>query len=122
MRYRIPAPSCAGDVPGQRGNPELLPGSPESCEMPIVRSPWQGKPTRFIYSVDQFCDRERRPWAALMKSDVETGTMTEWRAPPRCFVGEPCFVPRGAAEDDGVLIVLQFDAGRQRSALLLMDA
>ena len=53
-----------------------------------------------------------------MKSDVISGVLTYWQAPPRCFISEPCFVPAGAGEDEGWILVLQFDAGQNQSALL----
>eukprot|EP00928_Gymnodinium_smaydae_P005327 TRINITY_DN11818_c0_g1_i2.p1 TRINITY_DN11818_c0_g1~~TRINITY_DN11818_c0_g1_i2.p1 ORF type:complete len:537 (-),score=48.20 TRINITY_DN11818_c0_g1_i2:141-1517(-) len=122
MRYRMPMPKFSGDFSDVKYVPTLLPGSPDSCEMPIVRSPCQGVESRFIYTVHQFCDKQRRPWGALMKSDTVTGALAEWRAPARCFIGEPCFVSRGASEDDGYVLVLMFDAAKQRSGLLAFDA
>jgi len=123
MRYKLQRPTGAGKI-GDKGSPQILPGSPDCCEMPIVRSSCQNKRQRFIYSVDIACDaHSRRPWAALMKSDTETGNRTEWHAPDHCFVGEPCFVPRSdSSEDDGWVMLFMADTATARGALLLLDA
>lgn len=123
MRYKLPTPRSAGEVPG-RGSPELLPGSPDSCEMPIARDNMQGQMRRFVYSVNVACDAGHiRPWSGLLKTDVSTGELSEWRAPARCFVSEPCFIPRGSnAEDDGWVAELMFDGAKGRSVLVLLDA
>jgi len=121
LQYRMPLPTRAGRQDGLR-EAVVLSGSPDSCEMPVVRAPCQNQPQRFIYSVDMSCDAQQRPWSALMKSDVISGVLTCWQAPPRCFISEPCFVPAGAGEDEGLILVLQFDAGQNQSALLLLDA
>ncbi len=60
---------------------------------------------------------------ALLKLDLKTGRSKSWSAPRNC-VGEPTFVadPEGLCEDDGVILTLVVDAGRQASALAVLDA
>jgi carotenoid cleavage dioxygenase-like enzyme len=70
----------------------------------------------------------------LVKVDVADGTEQVWRE-PRCFAGEPVFVPRATEtgdaeegrdagtdeEDDGIVLSVVLDADRERSFLLVLD-
>ena len=74
----------------------------------------------------------RWPWTGLVKMDLDTQRMEAWRAPPRCFLGEPAFAPKhrrggdgqqaAAAEDCGWLLVLCADQAARRTSLLVLDA
>jgi carotenoid cleavage dioxygenase-like enzyme len=97
------------------------------CEFPRVDERLLGRPHRFGYVAargpEQGDDRMPR-WTALRRYDLERG-----RSETRAFgagngVGEPLFIPRqaGAAEDDGWVIVLAYDAGRDSSDLHVLDA
>ena len=35
----------------------------------------------------------RWPWTALIRCDLQLETYASWQAPPRCFLGDPTFVP-----------------------------
>jgi carotenoid cleavage dioxygenase len=61
---------------------------------------------------------------AVVKHDLVRGTSTTRAFGPGHEVGEFVFVPRDAdaAEDDGVLLGLVYDAATDRSDLLLLDA
>eukprot|EP01062_Namystynia_karyoxenos_P016688 TRINITY_DN16117_c0_g1_i1.p1 TRINITY_DN16117_c0_g1~~TRINITY_DN16117_c0_g1_i1.p1 ORF type:complete len:560 (+),score=123.51 TRINITY_DN16117_c0_g1_i1:74-1681(+) len=132
-RMRLPAPAAPGQqTPQRRVERLVIPGSPLSCEMPVVRPGRLGQPHRFIYCVDTVADPSghpsQRPWAALVKLDTLLSQQTRWACPPRSFCGEPVFVPRreeapgGADCDDGWLLSLVFDAAKGRSSLVVLDA
>jgi carotenoid cleavage dioxygenase-like enzyme len=61
--------------------------------------------------------------SALAKLDVEGGARLGWSA-PRCYAGEPVFVPApdARAEDDGVVLSVVLDGAAGRSFLLVLDA
>jgi all-trans-8'-apo-beta-carotenal 15,15'-oxygenase len=58
----------------------------------------------------------------IARVDVESGTVTTHDFGANGYAGEPLFVPTGSAEDDGVVVVLTFDAAEQRSAIVGLDA
>ena len=63
---------------------------------------------------------------AFLRLDTLTGQVQKWAPGPKCFCEELVFVPRepdqdAAAEDDGVLLGMVFDAGTQRSSLAVRD-
>jgi beta,beta-carotene 9',10'-dioxygenase len=59
----------------------------------------------------------------IVKVDVSNGGETSW-SEPDCFPGEPVFVaaPQASEEDDGVLLSVVLDGGRESSFLLVLDA
>jgi carotenoid cleavage dioxygenase-like enzyme len=59
----------------------------------------------------------------IVKADVELGETTTWHE-PGCFAGEPVFVgaPGAEGEDEGVLLSVVLDSGRDGSFLLVLDA
>ena len=61
---------------------------------------------------------------AVVKYDRATGGRTEWRSGPAGHVGESVFAPDpgGAAEDDGWLLNAVYDAQRDTSDLVVLDA
>lgn len=62
------------------------------------------------------------PLQGIMALDVPTGRQKLWLAGSRGFVSEPVFVPRGAAEDQGWLITFVYNAARQCSDIVILDA
>ena len=59
----------------------------------------------------------------VVKADLQERTRSTWRE-PGSYPGEPVFVaaPDAEGEDDGVLLSVVFDAGREASYLLVLDA
>jgi len=66
------------------------------------------------------------PLQGVLKVDVTTGHQDFHSFAPRGFVGEPIFVPRNAgaigAEDDGWVLVMVYDAAKDRSDVVILDA
>jgi carotenoid cleavage dioxygenase len=63
-------------------------------------------------------------WSSVKKFDLERGTSEERHFGAGNGVGEPLFVPRsaGAEEDDGYVLVLNYDQRRNASAFFVLDA
>lgn len=58
----------------------------------------------------------------IVKHDLATGASTRFEAGPGRSPGEASFIPAGAGEDDGYLVTFVYDAGTDRSDLVLLDA
>ena len=67
------------------------------------------------YGDDQFSE-------SILKHDFERGTVDTFIAGPGRSPGEASFAPVGAGEDDGYLITFVYDAGTDRSDLVIIDA
>jgi all-trans-8'-apo-beta-carotenal 15,15'-oxygenase len=100
-----------------------------SCEFPVVHPNWVGRPTRFLFMGATHHATGNAPLQAVWKVDLETGDRQLWSAAPRGFINEPVFVPRPTtsetstmAEDDGWLLVMVYNAERDRSELVILDA
>jgi carotenoid cleavage dioxygenase-like enzyme len=90
-------------------------------ELPRIHPEHDARRHRHVYGAGasegaHFLDR-------VMKVDVARDVVRTW-GEPRCYPGEPVFVPRpgGRHEDDGVVLTLVLDAARGRSALVVLDA
>jgi carotenoid cleavage dioxygenase-like enzyme len=97
------------------------------AEFPRVDERLVGRRHRFGY----VAARERaeaegsRPlFTAIRRYDLETGATQTRQLGSGNGAGEPLFVPRGAgaAEDDGWVVVLAYDAARNASEFLVLDA
>jgi all-trans-8'-apo-beta-carotenal 15,15'-oxygenase len=95
-----------------------------TCEFPTLHPNRVGQPYRYLYMGAAEAPAGNAPLQAVLKIDWQTGERQIWSAAPRGFAGEPIFVPRpgGAAEDDGWLLVLMYDAANHRSDLVILDA
>lgn len=96
------------------------------CEFPTMHPEKVGRPYRYVYLGAAHNPTGNAPLQAVLKVDLETGERQLWSAAPRGFTGEPIFVPRSsepnAAEDEGWLLLLTFNAKRERSELVILNA
>jgi all-trans-8'-apo-beta-carotenal 15,15'-oxygenase len=103
------------------------------AEHPKVNPAWAGRPTRFVWFTAAAPGANPPgmpgPPQAIMKLDTLTGATQAWVPGPRVFAEEVVFVPvggvggpGGAAEDDGWLLAMTFDAATNTSALVILDA
>lgn len=106
------------------------------CEFPSIHPAHVGRPYRYVYLGAAHNPDGNAPLQAVLKLDLETGERQLWSAAPRGFGGEPVFVPRSpsayqnnlptanynGAEDDGWLLTLIFNAERECSELVILDA
>jgi carotenoid cleavage dioxygenase-like enzyme len=96
-------------------------------EFPRVDQRRVGRRHRFGYTAAREPEQNQgaQPvWTAVRKYDLERGTMETRRFGAGNGVGEPIFVPRtdSAAEDDGWVLVLAYDQGRNASDFWILDA
>jgi all-trans-8'-apo-beta-carotenal 15,15'-oxygenase len=98
--------------------------APRCCEFPTLHPNLVGHTYRYAYLAAAHAPTGNAPLQAILKHDWQTGERYLWSAAPRGFVGEPVFVPRpnGSAEDDGWVLVLVFNAERERSEVVILDA
>lgn len=106
------------------------------CEFPYVHPAKAGRSYRYSYLAAAHASEGNAPHQAILKCDLETGDRAVWSAAPNGFVGEPIFVPRSpsafanglptselsGAEDDGWVLTMVYNADRQRSAVVILDA
>lgn len=94
------------------------------CEFPALHPAYVGRPYRYVYLGAAHTGEGNAPLQGVLKADLATGERQFWSAAPRGFAGEPVFVPRpqGGDEDEGWVITLVFDAERDRSEFVILDA
>jgi carotenoid cleavage dioxygenase len=102
-----------------RASEELLDDRP--TEFPRMNETLQGRPNRYGYAVDIGDVFEP---GDTVKYDLADGTTETLAHGPGRFSLEPVFIPRagGSAEDDGWLMQVVYDAGRDGSDLVITDA
>jgi all-trans-8'-apo-beta-carotenal 15,15'-oxygenase len=91
-------------------------------EFPRIDPRRTGKPYRYAYIACNPADRTIGLQQQLARVDVESGAVAVHDFGPHGYVGEPLFVPTGEGEDDGVVLTMIFDAARQRTAIVGLDA
>jgi carotenoid cleavage dioxygenase len=91
-------------------------------EFPRVDERLVGKPHRYGYCAA--VDSDPIDHRGLVQHDLERGTATPHDFGPGRAAGEAVFVPRAAdaAEDDGWLLSLVYDAATDRSDLVILSA
>ena len=95
------------------------------CEFPRLDERHAGLSYRYGYMA---CDSRPSEKAGLFNSiarvDHETGSVQTHELPVGCATNEPIFVPLSdtSAEGEGVLLANIYDANRQASHLLILDA
>ena len=102
---------------------ELLPSAIPS-EFPQWDLRKTGSPSRYIYTAG-ICENETPGfYNALQRVDLESGTATVYDCGPGRYTSEPIFVPRNAdaAEDDGYILCVIYDANTELSELMILDA
>ncbi|KAK1580608.1 carotenoid cleavage dioxygenase 1 [Colletotrichum navitas] len=130
-KFRLPDPSRKDTTrPTPTAEPELvvsIPG-PHAGELPTINPAYLTRRHRYVYSLT---DRGLSTlFDTIVKTDADTREALLWECPRAHTPGEPIFVPRPAAsddgpplaEDDGVLLSVVLDGTTQRSYLLCLDA
>jgi len=98
------------------------------CEFAMVNPLYQGREACFAWMAVAECKMGPGPLQAIEKLNLKTGERRVWSAAPRGFVNEPVMVPRPAtdpanrAEDDGWVLVLIWNADREATDLVILDA
>jgi all-trans-8'-apo-beta-carotenal 15,15'-oxygenase len=92
-------------------------------EFPTINPKRVGASYRFAYILCSASDQRRGLQQQVAKVDVESGIVRRHDFGPDRYPGEPLFIATGdEGEDDGVIVTLVFDAARQRSELVCLDA
>lgn len=94
------------------------------CEFPRIASRAIAQDHRFAYVT---ADSDRHPrgyFDGIVKLDTETGRAARFDLGGERYPSEPVFVRRqgATAEDDGYLLALVYDAHKDASSLLVLDA
>jgi len=97
---------------------------PRCVEFPSVHPDKVGRDYRYLYIAAAHNPTGNAPNQAILKCDLQTGDRQLWSAAPQGYVSEPVFVPRpnATSEDDGWLLVMVFDAARDASDVVILDA
>jgi all-trans-8'-apo-beta-carotenal 15,15'-oxygenase len=93
-------------------------------EYPRINPAYTGKRQRYAYIACNPADRVQGLQQQLARVDLETGAVSRHDFGPDGYPGEPLFIAAraGGAEDDGVVVTLVFDANRQRTDIVGLDA
>jgi all-trans-8'-apo-beta-carotenal 15,15'-oxygenase len=95
----------------------------QANEFPFINPACVGKRHRYAYFLCSPADRPRGLQQQLARVDFQTATVTRHEFGPDGYPGEPYFIATpGGAEDDGIVVTLVFDAKRQRTDVVGLDA
>jgi len=94
--------------------------SPNSFEFCNINPAYQGKPYKYGYMAKNVFKLH----GAILKLNVEDGSIIEKELPDGLFPSEPIFVahPNAVNEDDGVVVVSGIDGGREKGFLMVYNA
>jgi carotenoid cleavage dioxygenase-like enzyme len=92
-------------------------------ELPTRDPRLVGRAHRYGYLLQSRNRRDRGlVFKGVVKQDFERGTRERWDPGPGRQANEFLFVPSGPGEDEGHLLSYVFDANRERSDLVVLDA
>ncbi|MEN9247224.1 MAG: carotenoid oxygenase family protein, partial [Gloeomargarita sp. GMQP_bins_69] len=89
---------------------------------PQVHPQRVGRPYRWVYLGVAADPVANAPLQGILALEVDTGRQQLWLAGPRGFVGEPVFVPWGEEETAGWLISFVYNAARQCTDVVILEA
>jgi all-trans-8'-apo-beta-carotenal 15,15'-oxygenase len=95
-----------------------------AVEFPALHPQAVGRTHKRLFLAAADSPTGNAPLQAVVSYDAFDGKMKVWSAAPRGFVGEPLFVPfpGAAGETEGWLLTMIFDAARNASELVVLDA
>jgi all-trans-8'-apo-beta-carotenal 15,15'-oxygenase len=98
--------------------------SERCCEFAMVNPRREGLSSRYAWMAVAERESGNDPLQAIKKLDLQSGERRVWSAAPRGFVSEPLMVPRsgGSQEDDGWVLTVVWNGGRDASDLVILDA
>jgi carotenoid cleavage dioxygenase-like enzyme len=93
-------------------------------EFPRVDPRVRGRRHRYTYTTSARANEFVEPFGTLLRHDLRTGEATAARLASGMQASEGVFVPAHgkAAEDEGWVLAVVYDARRDRSALVVLDA
>jgi carotenoid cleavage dioxygenase len=95
-----------------------------TVEFPRIDDTLAGRPYRYGYCTELVRDEGTWAFPALLRYDLGRDVAARWDPGPGRFVGEPVFVrdPDGRADDEGWVLSVVYDAGRDASDVVVLDA
>ncbi|MFM7236698.1 MAG: carotenoid oxygenase family protein [Cyanobium sp.] len=98
--------------------------SERCCEFAMVNPRREGLSSRYAWMAVAERESGNDPLQAIKKLDLQSGERRVWSGAPRGFVSEPLMVPRpgGSQEDDGWVLTVVWNGGRDASDLVILDA
>ena len=98
--------------------------SERCCEFAMVNSKQVGLACQFAWMAAAAREQGNDPLQVIKKLDLVSGERLIWSAGPRGFVSEPVMVPRpnSSKEDDGWVLCVVWNAARQMSDLVILNA
>jgi carotenoid cleavage dioxygenase-like enzyme len=95
-----------------------------SQEFPRINDRYAGRQNRYGYTTETDIATSWISHGGLRKHDLVTGLTQRHDVGPGRAAGEPVFVatPSGTSEDDGWLLSVVYDAGRDASDVIIVDA
>lgn len=91
-------------------------------ELPRMDDRRAGRPHRYGYTTQFNCAGGAARFGALVKHDLAAGTAQVHDPGPDRSAGEGVFVAAGPGEDEGYVLSVVYDAGRDGSDLVVVDA
>jgi all-trans-8'-apo-beta-carotenal 15,15'-oxygenase len=97
---------------------------PRCCEFPTMNPAQVGQDGRYYYLGAAAAETGNAPLQAITKIDLQTKETITWSAAPHGFVSEPQFIakPQAATEDDGWVVTLVYQADRDATDIVILDA
>ena len=94
------------------------------CEFPSVNPDKVGVSYRYLYLGAAHQGNVNAPLQAILKLDWQTKERQLYSFAPQGYVSEPIFVSKSGAkrEDEGWILTMVYDAGRNRSDVVILDA
>lgn len=95
-----------------------------AVEFPRVDDVVAGRPYRYAYCVETERTETTDEFRALVRYDLGRDELTRWDPGGGRAPGEPIFVrdPDGRADDEGWVLTVVYDPGRDASDLIILDA
>jgi carotenoid cleavage dioxygenase len=93
-------------------------------EFPRVDPRVRGRRHRYTYTTTARANEFVAPFGTLLKHDLQTGAVTAAQLGPGMQASEGVFVPANGnhAEDEGWVLAVVYNAVRDQSALVILDA
>ena len=105
------------DLERDEGQVETI--SEWALDFPVIHPEGDGRGCTHIYGVASSPAGTFNPFDTVCRVDVSTGENIHWRS-DRGYLGEPCFIPSGADEEAGHLLVMAYRPGG--TELLILEA
>jgi len=102
---------------------EMIQLDDRAVEFPRVDDTLAGRPYRFGYAVELDRPEDVEVPTGLVRYDLARDEADHWDPGPGRFPSEPIFVraPDGRSDDEGWVLTVVYDQGRDRSDLVILD-